>query len=414
MTLSANSDGVVHGRFTIPANVKAGVKLVHFGGQGGSYADADFYGQGFLETRIMQEQTTVVKTRKKHDCLLLIDPLAQTFTLTGSSTYCLTGVQLYVTAKHATDPIYVHIRETQTGFPTRVIVAEAIKIADDIVEDAWNMFAFDTPFIASPGVEYAIVALCNNSTSAIGIATLGEFDSTAQKFATSQPYQVGVLLSSSNASTWTAHQNSDMAFKIMAANYTSPSLITDLGTVSIVDATDLLVLATTDQPASSAIATFQLTLPDGATTVVNSGQSIRLTDDQKTGDVGIKSVLTSNANQSALLAPGTQVVAGELQATADYVTPAIVANSGGDIIVVYDAIVPAGASVSVYICDDDDLVWGSAIPVDSGYPVAAANGSSEFKHTLESFTAAKIRAKLVLSGTRDARPFVYNLRVSTV
>lgn len=54
--------------------------------------------------------------------------------------------------------------------------------------------------------EYAVVVLCDDATTALYVAELGKQDPT-RGYVTSQPYQVGVLLSSSNASTWTAHQD---------------------------------------------------------------------------------------------------------------------------------------------------------------------------------------------------------------
>ncbi|MFP3030850.1 MAG: hypothetical protein ACEY3M_06775, partial [Wolbachia sp.] len=43
----------------------------------------------------------------------------------------------------------------------------------------------------------------------------------------------GVLLSSSNASTWTPHQNLDLTFRLLAAKFSEVSHVVDLGIIII-------------------------------------------------------------------------------------------------------------------------------------------------------------------------------------
>ena len=77
MTLTANPSGVVTGKFTIPANVPAGIKNVQFVGAGGSMAQASFFGQG---TEIDDVRTLVTQVTTT-SWFVSADPLAQTFTL---------------------------------------------------------------------------------------------------------------------------------------------------------------------------------------------------------------------------------------------------------------------------------------------------------------------------------------------
>ena len=48
MSVSANSSGVVTGKFTIPAGLPAGAKRVSLAGAGGSKGDAVFVGSGMV------------------------------------------------------------------------------------------------------------------------------------------------------------------------------------------------------------------------------------------------------------------------------------------------------------------------------------------------------------------------------
>lgn len=408
MTLVANSAGVVNGKFTIPAGVTAGTKRVRFQGAGGSFADANFFGQGTVETRLMQERITVNTVLTPAPIFILRDPLAQTFSLPSKKQ--IGAVDLYVTAK-GTTPIVVQIRETEVGFPTRTVLAETQLAPAAITANAWNQFAFDRPLPLLPDVEYAIVVLCNDAVGAVAIAELGKFDATAQKWVTNQPYQVGVLLSSSNASTWTAHQDRDLAFRLLAANYTEAEKTVDLGDVAVTGATDLMLLATTDQPSAAANCEIELTLPDATVVKASDGQVVRLSA-ATTGNIGVKAKLRSTADESAVLAPGLQVVGGELATTADYITRAFEADAGGaDVSIIFDAILPSGSGVAVYIKGDDvGDSWASVSADGPAKPLG--DGVFEYKFAATGVTEAKLRVKLVLTGTIAARPFVYNLRVS--
>lgn len=70
------------------------------------------------------------------------------------------------------------------------------------------------------------------------MAELGKYDAVHERWVTSQPYQVGVLLSSSNASTWTPHQDRDLTFRLLGARFTA-TIVTktgDYSDVTVIDA----------------------------------------------------------------------------------------------------------------------------------------------------------------------------------
>ncbi|WP_235425622.1 DUF4815 domain-containing protein, partial [Cellvibrio mixtus] len=155
--VAANPQGQATGNFIIPANISAGSKLVNFTGSGGSYGSAVFVGQGLQEKRTLQEIITTTQNMGTRS----VDPLAQTFSL--DNTAQITGVELFVTALGAT-AITVQIRETQVGFPTQRIIAEATKQPGTITVNQINRWLFDQPIVLMPQTEYAIVILCNDST----------------------------------------------------------------------------------------------------------------------------------------------------------------------------------------------------------------------------------------------------------
>lgn len=404
MTISADSNGVVVGKFTVPANVPAGTKQVKFAGAGGAKAEASFFGQGTKIANLQQVVTQINRTWWGS-----MDPVAQTFTLDAAMQ--VDGVDLWFTAL-GTTTISVQLRETQVGFPTRSVLAEARLKPADITTGQWTRFTFDRPARLDASVEYAVVVLCNDATTEVAVAELGKFDTAAQRWVTSQPYTVGVLLASSNASTWTVYQDRDLAFRLAARGYTEPERLVDLGHVNITDATELLVLTMVEAPNSASTADIEVTLPDSS--VVKAGDNQRISFAAATsGTVGVKARLHADANASATLWPGTQIVQGQAHLSSTYVTRAIDADAAGVTVkVLYDAIIPSGAGVVVEVSGVD--------PGDTWLPLSAVgvpkllNGDTglyEYQFQRLAVTEARVRVRVTLTGTAAIRPRVRNLRV---
>ena len=202
-----------------------------------------------------------------------------------------------------------------------------------------------------------------------------------------------------------------MAFRLLAASYTQSVREIDLGSVSLAGATDLLVLSMTDQPSADAGTEIELTMPDSSKVTASDGQVIRLPA-ATTGTVEVKAKLRANQGASATMAPGTQIVAGQVATTADYVTRAFDADAtGADVQIIFDAILPSGSGVLVYVAGvDAGDTWQPVSQVGSAKPLG--DSKFEYSYRIDNVLEAKIRVKLVLSGTIAARPQVSNLRVS--
>jgi len=414
--LVADSNGVVTGKFNIPAGVLAGNKEVVFTGAGGGEGVAIFSGQGTVERQTWQQQTTVTETRwqsppppEPPPRRTRIDPLAQTFVLT-SAVHC-SGIDLWFSVKPTTLTM-VQLRETTVGFPNQRVIAEARLDPDDInIGGAHTRALFDLPVTLLSGNEYAIVVLCNDAIGALSIAELGKFDATAQRWITSQPYTVGVMLSSSNASTWTVHQDRDLAFRVLRANYSETSKTIDLGVVSVTAATDLILMSYADRPASNTGVEYTLTLPDLSTVTVSDGQPVQLAA-AITGDVGVTAHLVGGNSFSPVLWPGSQLVAGAVSLSDDYVTRAVPAGTGSTVKAIYEANIPGGANVEAYYKGIDGGDTWASLPVASTRNVD--DGFVEFICSAASVDEDAVQIKLILTGTAAARPRVRDLRVIVV
>lgn len=404
MTLAADSNGVVLGKFTIPAAVPSGTKKVTFAGAGGSIAEANFVGQG---TQIESVKTLVTQIAVTWP--VRVDPIAQTFTI--NSPIQVEGVDLWFAAV-GTTTVSVQIRETQVGYPTRAVIADARLSPSGITAGGWTRFTFDTPATLSAGTEYAIVVLCNDATSAVAVAELGKFDANVQQWVTSQPYTVGVLLNSSNASTWTAYQDRDLAFRLVAKTFTESERLVDLGSVTVTNATELLTLTLIDSPTSAATGELELTLPNGS--IVKAGDNQRIDFGVLTsGTVNVKARLRSETYASAALYPGTQIIQGNALMTSTYVSRAIQADATGVTVkVLYDAVIPSGASVTAEVSGvDTGDTYLSMTAVGTPKLIDGDIGLYEYQFQRLSVAEAMVRVKLTLTGTPSARPRVRNLRV---
>jgi hypothetical protein len=394
MTLTANSNGVVSGVFTIPGpkQVTAGTKLVEFRGTV-SRAAATFVGRGTLRTDEMRSTVTITTIEEQHR-----DPLAQTFVLPSAAQ--VSAVDLWFTAQGAAN-VLVQIREVSLGVPTATVLAAAVKRSSELSLTAATRFTFAAPAVLNANQEYAIVIAGADATTAVATATIGEFDATLQRWVTSQPYQVGVLLSSSNASTWTPHQTKDLTFRLLGSGYTSTSKAVTLSPVSVANADFLIVMAAVLRPTAQTDVRFTLGV-GAATYTVSEGQPVALPTTY-TGTVTLSATLTGTTTISPTLFPDVHLVVGTRQSTGTYFSRLFDANGGSKVSVYYDAILPSGAAVAVAIERGDGGTWSAAPEVAS---TVLDGDRIEYRHEIDDFAHDNLRVRLTLTGTPTAIPIV--------
>jgi hypothetical protein len=396
MTIQANSVGHVAGHFTIPANVRAGTKLVQFLGANGSYGEITFTGQGTL---VNQTQRQVANQR----FLQWWDPLAQTFSLPIATT--ITGVDLWFTAK-GTSRVMVQIRDTTTGFPNQTILTQVFLLPAQIATTGTTRVTW-SPIRLEANHEYALIVGCDDADAALAIAELGKYDSINSKWVTSQPYQIGVMLSSSNASTWTAHQDKDLAFKLLTQTFSATSRTIALPAVAVTNCSEVIVLGQIDRPTSNCDVRFQLTLPDSTVVTVIENQPVTFATAQ-TGNITWNAILTGTSTASPSLAPDVQLAWGNRATAATYITRAIPAGVACKVSVYYEVLTPGTSSVDAHA--QNNATW-TAVPVVTGTPIGY--NWIAVKRQLTPFSPAgnETRVKLTLNGSGQSRPIVRNLQV---
>ena len=424
MTLTATTAGTMTGYFTIPANVPAGTKRVQFYGStsGGTYAEATFVGRGVLTTRELQETITVYT---QDVWVWNGDPVAQTFTL-NEDILC-NGVDIQFTAK-GTSNVVCSIRETSGGMPTNNSLCGALLAPAQITTNSssGNTFTrFSWPAVKlTARREYAICLFCDDAVTAVRYAELGQFDPVNQKWVTQQAYLVGVMLTSSNATTWTPNQTRDLTFRLLRPAYSSTQSSLALSSVSVTSVDLIQIMAAVERPLTGTDCTFQVkTYPTTSTTnvyTIREGQPLLLPS-QYTGKVDVTAILKGAADRSPRLHKDIQIIAGTGRTSGTYISRTIPCNatsaSSSKMTVNLTARLPQGSGLEVRAQVGTDAssqpIWSTTF-VQASTPVTLDNNWTDRIYTLSGFSLSETRIKITITGTAQARPEIKNLQASVV
>ena len=394
MSINADHSGIDRGKFTIPANIPAGVKSVEIIGERGSRGLAQFTGRG--EITLEERRRVITVTR--------YDPLAQTITLLTEGRH-IAAVGLWF-EDIGDKPVTVQIRETATGLPTGAVLAEARITAAQIRGNGEETVVdFATPLYIEALQEFAIVILTDDNKHSLAIAEVGQYDRRAQRYVTEQGYSVGVLLSSSNASTWTPHNNADLAFRLYAAEFTATEHTTELKTQTAHNTSDLYLMADVERPGTETDVSFTFTADDRRYALQDK-QTGRM-DVRTDGDMTAKVTLRGSKTRSPVLYPGALLALGDLQETATYISRAVVAGSG-QAIVTLESNTPSGSALTVEL--EIEGSWKSCTP-ENGEPLGDGWVRNEYKQTISG--GDTVRCRITLSGNISARPRARALRMVT-
>lgn len=398
--VTANASGIASGVFTIPPNVTSGTKLVVATGASGRQAMATFVGQGLVEIDVRQRRFVT---------LTLTDPIAQTFTLTEPRH--ITGVNLKWCAKGSeANPCVVQIRTVENGIPTGTVLAQKRVNMATVVLNQWTEVRFDFPLFLPVDREFCFVVLTDDPDHSLATATLGEFDADNNIWVAAQPYSVGVMLTSSNASTWTPHQKEDVTFQLVAAKFAPTTKTVNLGSFSVTNMSDLMLRSAFDLPTEEASIRFELVRAGGEVVQVIPRRNIEFTE-FITEQVQLRAVLSGSSKISPILYPGTLMVAGTLQTSGTYVSRVF---DMGDALRVSNNLktfLPSGSSLTVEI-DKADGVWTTL----SLHAQDVINlGWQEREYRVAPWDAPNGgRIRLTLTGTPAARPLLADMRAVSI
>lgn len=167
--------------------------------------------------------------------------------------------------------------------------------------------------------------------------------------------------------------------------------------------------ALAETPTSKTRVEYALELPSGTSLTVAEGQPVRLAE-PVTGAVQVSAKLVGDAKGSPVLWPGSQLLAGTVQESADYYSRSIPATGAARAVLIYNAVIPSGATVTPEI-QIDGGAWEA---MTAGATVNQGDGLVEFRFTHALAGAQLIKVRLTLTGTISARPQVQDVRLMAV
>lgn len=218
-TIRADAKGHAKGKFKVPANQPQGnhsiILQTRTEGEPTDKASAVYVAASVNRTIKDIINTTFINAE-------IVDPLGESFRLRGDRV--VTGVELFFQSKSTKVPVQVQIRPlADGGLPSSKIMGEATLDPDQVKTSAngtvATRFAFDNPVLCENGVDYCFVVTSNSNDYNVFYAKMGQRKIGADNSTLiSNPYE-GVMFSSANAISWTVHQDSDLKFNLLGAQF---------------------------------------------------------------------------------------------------------------------------------------------------------------------------------------------------
>ena len=255
-TVNANANGYFTAKITVPSGVPCGKADIHITSPAsGNFEGVDTVGSAIYSAQGTLLTTTMTNTKvinEHYNVLIEVDnlygndPLAQSFMLSDTYDRNLMKIGLYFATKSTTRPAVLQIRNMVNGYPGETVYAE-VKIDPDEVNLPTNPnvpvvteVVLNQPVYCYAGVYYCFVVLSDSNEYSLYYAELGKnLLGTTQQLVVN-PYPTGVMFSSSNSTTWTAHQGADLKFELYRSYYTGNGEII-FKPVSTVDVSGLLL-----------------------------------------------------------------------------------------------------------------------------------------------------------------------------
>lgn len=196
-----------------------------------TFATANFESGGTLATKQATHTYTRYLGASKRTSIEYrrVDPVAQSFTITTPGGEMVDGVEIFFRTKSRNIPVTLEIRGMENGLPThevlerKVLNPEHVSLSTNGLTPTY--FRFDKPLYLEEEKEYAIVIIANTIDYHVYFAQLGRKVLHTGYALAKQP-NTGVMFTSANGSTWTAHQNRDLKFTVKRNSYTAQN--TDL------------------------------------------------------------------------------------------------------------------------------------------------------------------------------------------
>ncbi|MED1745726.1 MULTISPECIES: choice-of-anchor R domain-containing protein [Brevibacillus] len=321
----------------------------------------------------------------------LTDPLAQTFILTEER--YITAVDLFLATKDPAADLTVQLRTVVNGYPSMTVLT-SVALNPDQVNISNNgttatKVTFPDPVLLQANTEYAIVLLTPSSQYRAFVARMGAKDLITQKPVARQPYDVGLLFSSSNGSAWTAHQDMDLKFRLYGAKFTSDGILR-FRPMEVSQATQL-VLASSQLVPQKAELQWQYSTDEMSWYALDEIDVTKL--GQPTDMIHVRALLKSKGS-SPVVQQNVGAIALGYKPEGMYVSREITTSAPFTRITVYvELSTPSGTSQTVEYSLDAGKTWTSMGSAVAQTPIDADFTQLKFEKTVASSTKLRVRIK---------------------
>lgn len=407
-SLRANAEGEVRAVFTIPQKQRCGTVdvKIYCEDYPSLIGSAPFTAKGMLKTITETITTTKIQTRR-------IDPVAQTFEF--SEDQMLTSIGLYFSVMESGHPIILQVREAVNGYPSEVVIREIFVDPDDIEvsmdSSVETKIKLEDPLYCRADTQYSFTVLTNSDKSSIFVQELGDIDLLSKQVVARNPYIPGVMFTSSNALTWTAHQTKNIKFNLYTNNYEEKSEVL-FYPITGVEYDSIAVIAETFVPLGGKIDWEYST--DGEKTwlpiFINRYQDLT----NKIDNAVVKATITSKKNVSpSINLQSLLFIGNKNKDVSSYVSKNTSLDAAFENIkVVVDVDTPLGTGVVFYYATDINGKDWKPLTQDGEGKVKVDNSFTEYTYKATETSGAKnFRVKAVLTTNNTTIiPRVRNLK----
>ena len=353
-TVKSDVNGRVNCHFTIPTGVRTGAREITLSNPVTS-ASTVFTSNGMKVTTTETVLTNKVIYRVRYP----VDPIAQSFQLITDR--FITSMQLFFSSKDPSIGVTVQIRGMNNGYPSIDVLGEVTLSSDQVSvsTDASipTNIVFPQPTFCAKDTQYCMTVMTSSSLYNVHIAKLGQKVYNSSNFITGQPYNAGVLFTSSNALTWSAVQDSDLKFVLNGAIF-EPNAVVQFNSIADLGADNLLVLADFDTPKGTSCV-WEYKQNDSISWLPLDIRSARALN-EVANSITLRATLdTVNSNVSPVISGQSLVLVSVQTLTGGSYISKLVDLSQPYTIVnqILEAYVPSGTTVTPQLSYDNGVSW---------------------------------------------------------
>lgn len=430
-SLKANSSGYVGATFTIPASrIRTGSREVRLYSTVpvDGYTNESFCmyrSTGTLNTyqRTVTTVTTVlynrtVTTNVTNTNYRYIDPVGQTFVMDNLSV--LKGINVYFESKPTSgETVDCEIRNVENGvigstvYGLKTLSASQVNVSP--TASVATRFNFDDPVVLEADTEYAFVVRSTSDKYRIWVSEIGGTDVRTKGVVLKNAYLTGVMMSSSNNSTWTAHQTTDVKFDLISDVYNSSgSIIFD--PIKVDNITRIHLMAEYLELVNTNVKWYY-SINGGITFNALSAGVLKELGEEITSIIfKVELVRTSTENITPFIANDTLLLIGSSYVTeGTYVGVRVSGiDDATNFTVIMDNYMPATATMKVYVLyDDNDPSKYVECTLDPTQTVADATSNWQEQVFVGTSSEPVKQCRLVIktTGTTTSTPAYSSLRL---